>query len=148
MDLRKLKTLLDLFESSNLQEMEFCEGEERVRLTKPSLNTIVSQAPVYAEAPVTLPPAASPQKPATESSDETGQMVESPMVGTFYRSSSPENSPFVQKGDKVIKGQTLCIIEAMKLMNEIASTADGTVKEILIENGNPVAYGTPLFLLE
>ncbi len=145
MDLRKLKTLLDLFESSNLQEMEFCEGEERVKLTKPSAVSVAPQA-LMTNMPVaqstdqqTLPP---------ESLERSGQIVESPMVGTFYRSSSPEKPPFVQKGDKVSKGQTLCIIEAMKLMNEIASTANGTVKEILIENGNPIAYGTPLFLID
>ena len=148
MDLRKLKTLIDLVETSGIAELEIQEGEERVRITRAPAH---APQPVMFQAPAQLPAAiavASP--PAAEASSvpvEEGHTVKSPMVGTFYRAASPGAPAFVEVGDSVAQGDTLCIVEAMKLMNEIEADAAGTIKAILVENGQPVEFGQPLFLL-
>ena len=148
MDLRKLKKLIDLVEESGITELEVTEGEERVRIAKqPSAVTqqsyVLPQAAPVAAAAVAAPAAENEEK----SELPEGQVVKSPMVGTFYRSASPDSSPFVDVGSAVKTGETLCIVEAMKLLNEIESDCSGTVKAILVENGQPVEYGEPLFII-
>ena len=153
MDLRKLKTLIELVETSGIAELEIQEGEERVRITRASaaatgappaaLHTTHHHA---AAASATLP-ATGPAVEAAPAEPE-GHLVKSPMVGTFYRSATPGSKPFVEVGDRVEEGGTLCIIEAMKLMNEIESDKAGVVKAILTENGQPVEFGQPLFVIE
>ena len=149
MDLRKLKTLIELVETSGIAELEIQEGEERVRITRTGAQPQqavmfhASQPMPMAVAPA---PAPAPAEPAAPAAPE-GHVVKSPMVGTFYRSSSPGAKPFVEVGDSIQQGDALCIIEAMKLMNEIEADAGGTVKAILVENGQPVEYGQPLFIL-
>jgi acetyl-CoA carboxylase biotin carboxyl carrier protein len=150
MDLRKLKTLIELVETSGIAELEIQEGEERVRITRagtPQPSTVMLQAAPAAVAPLIAAPLAPP--PAAESAPppSEGNVVKSPMVGTFYRSASPGAKPFVEIGDTVNPGDTLCIVEAMKLMNEIEADAAGTVKAILVENGQPVEYGQSLFVI-
>ncbi|MGB0128595.1 MAG: acetyl-CoA carboxylase biotin carboxyl carrier protein [Rhodocyclaceae bacterium] len=154
MDLRKLKKLIDLVQESGISELEVTEGEERVKIVK---HSAVPSSATYPSA-LALPPAgvavASPATqnllPAAEvpASQLDGQVVKAPMVGTFYRSSAPNAKAFVEVGDAVAAGETLCIIEAMKLMNEIESDVSGTVRAILVENGEPVEYGQPLFIIE
>jgi acetyl-CoA carboxylase biotin carboxyl carrier protein len=150
MDLRKLKKLIDLVQESGIGELEITEGEERVRISRAGANAPVVMASPAPMALVTGPggpagaPAAAPEAPAAP----TGHTLKSPMVGTFYRSPSPGAPSFVEVGQVVAKGQTLCIIEAMKLLNEIESDASGTVKAILVENGQPVEYGQPIFVIE
>jgi acetyl-CoA carboxylase biotin carboxyl carrier protein len=147
MDLRKLKTLIELVESSGIAELEISEGEERVRITR----TAASAQQVYAPAPQQQPvfaaqaaaPAAEPAKPAVAE----GHVVKSPMVGTFYRSASPGSKAFVDVGQSVNSGDTLCIIEAMKLLNEIEADQSGIIKAILVENGQAVEFGQPLFVI-
>ncbi len=152
MDLRKLKTLIELVETSGIAELEIQEGEERVRITRamaPSQQTVMLHAAPQAAAavpPVPVAPAATAADvPAAE---PEGHVVKSPMVGTFYRSASPGSKSFVEVGDTVAQGDTLCIVEAMKLMNEIEADAAGTVKAILVENGQAVEFGQPMFVLE
>lgn len=150
MDLRKLKTLIDLVQNSGISELEISEGEEKIRIAKfagtAPVTTHVNMAmPTPAQFPQPLPSApvveeATPALPA-------GHIVRAPMVGTFYRSANPSAPPFVEVGQSVKEGETLCIIEAMKLMNEIESDASGTVKTVFVENGQPVEYDQPLFLL-
>lgn len=152
MDLRKLKTLIDLVETSGIAELEIQEGEERVRITRnvPQGQQSVTfhAAPVPTLAPAAVAsPTAPVQEPAAPAEPE-GHVVKSPMVGTFYRSAQPGVAPFVEIGDTVAQGDTLCIVEAMKLMNEIEADASGTVKAILAENGQAVEFGQPLFVLE
>lgn len=148
MDLRKLKKLIDLVQESGISELEVTEGEEKVRIAKhsaaPAAHTTYLTAP--APAPATPAPAAAPAA-ETVSAQPEGHVVKSPMVGSFYRASSPENRPFVEVGQSVAAGDTLCIIEAMKLMNEIESDAAGIVKAILVENGQPVEFGQPMFII-
>jgi len=149
MDLRKLKKLIDLVEESGIAELEITEGEEKVRIarTLPGAQPIVMQQPqqiIAAPAPVAAAPVAAPVAAAPA---PDGHVVKSPMVGTFYRSNSPGGKAFVDVGQSVAAGETLCIIEAMKLMNEIESDAAGTIKAILVENGQPVEYGEPLFVI-
>jgi acetyl-CoA carboxylase biotin carboxyl carrier protein len=148
MDLRKLKKLIDLVQESGISELEVTEGEEKVRIAK---HFGVAATPAYAPpaAPVAAPAAPPAAAPAAEpaSSVPEGHVVKSPMVGTFYRSSAPGAKALVEVGDVVSEGQGLCIIEAMKLMNEIESDAAGTIKAILVENGQPVEYGQPLFVI-
>ncbi|MFN8774598.1 MAG: acetyl-CoA carboxylase biotin carboxyl carrier protein [bacterium] len=149
MDLRKLKKLIDLVEESGIAELEITEGEEKVRIarTLPGTQPIVMQQPqqiVAAPAPVAAQPAPPAAAPAAA---PDGHVVTSPMVGTFYRSNSPGGKAFVDVGQSVAVGEALCIIEAMKLMNEIESDAAGTIKAILVENGQPVEYGEPLFVI-
>jgi acetyl-CoA carboxylase biotin carboxyl carrier protein len=154
MDLRKLKTLIDLVSESGISELEVTEGEGKVRIVKNAPPVYVqpsaSFAPQYA-APAAAAPAeasagaAAPATPAAAAPQ--GHVVTSPMVGTFYRAPSPGADPFVQVGDSVKEGQTICIIEAMKLLNEIESDKTGVIKEILVENGQAVEYGQPLFVV-
>ena len=151
MDLRKLKTLIDLVSESNVSELEITEAEGKVRIVK-SVGGVVQQyvaAPM--QAPVAPAPAAAqvaelpaPSTPAAPA----GHIVKSPMVGTFYRSSSPGSPPMIEVGQQVKEGQALCIIEAMKIMNEIEADKSGTVTKVLVENGQPVEFGQPLFTIE
>jgi len=152
MDLRKLKTLIELVETSGIAELEIQEGEERVRITRslahPAQMMMMSpqaMQPVVAPAAAPAPAVVVPVTPV-EAQPE-GHVVKSPIVGTFYRAASPDAKSFVEVGDTVKEGDTLCIIEAMKLMNEIEADASGVVKSILVENGQPVEFGQPLFLL-
>ncbi len=150
MDLRKLKKLIDLVEESGISELELTEGEEKVRISRALMP---SNAPVmqYMAAPQTAPVAQSAPVPTAAApvvAEVEGHTVKSPMVGSFYRSSSPDAKPFVDVGTKVAIGDTLCIIEAMKLLNEIESDVACVVKKILLENGQPVEYGEPLFIIE
>ena len=149
MDLRKLKKLIDLVEESGITELEVTEGEERVRIAKQP-GTAAQQSYVIPQAtPVAAVAISAAPTAAVEGKSELpeGQVVKSPMVGTFYRSASPDSSPFVEVGSAVKSGETLCIVEAMKLLNEIESDCSGTVKAILVENGQPVEYGEPLFII-
>ncbi|MGM1103585.1 acetyl-CoA carboxylase biotin carboxyl carrier protein [Neisseria meningitidis] len=141
MDLRKLKKLIDLVEESGIAEIEVTEGEEKVRITR-----TIAAAPVAASAPAAAPVAASAPAAAPAARD-LSDAQKSPMVGTFYRAPGPNAAPFVEVGQQVKAGDTLCIIEAMKLMNEIEAEKSGTVKEILVENGTPVEFGEPLFII-
>lgn len=147
MDLRKLKKLIDLVEESGITELEVTEGEEKVRIAKQGAQT----APLVSAMPIAAPVSGSPA-PQTAAEPaaavEEGYVIKAPMVGTFYRSSAPGAKPFVDVGQKVAVGDTLCVIEAMKLMNEIETDRAGTVKSILVENGQPVEYGEPLFIIE
>ena len=148
MDLRKLKKLIDLVQESGIAELEITEGEEKVKIVKGGVVS-VSAAPVVAmpaSAPAATPAAAATPAEAPDASQE-GHVVKAPMVGTFYRSPSPDAKVFVEVGQAVKEGDTICIIEAMKLMNEIEAHASGVVKAILVENGQPVEYGQPLFIL-
>jgi acetyl-CoA carboxylase biotin carboxyl carrier protein len=152
MDLRKLKTLIDLVSDSNVSELEITEAEGKVRIVKSmgvAAPLMVQQAPMAA--PVVAAPATVPAPVAAEATAApapAGHAVKSPMVGTFYRSSSPGSAPFVQIGSVVKEGDTLCIIEAMKILNEIESDKSGTVTQILCENGQATEYGQPLFIVE
>ena len=152
MDLRKLKKLIDLVQESGISELEVTEGEEKVRIAKhygavaaPSMQPYMMAAPVAA--PQAVAGAASVN---LDDEDELppGHIVKSPMVGTFYRSPSPGADAFVQVGQTVKQGDTLCIIEAMKLLNEIEADASGVIKAILVENGEPVEFGQPLFVID
>ena len=156
MDLRKLKKLIDLVQESGIGEIEITEGEEKVRISRQLAGPTVMMAPQMQPMGMgmpqpsggpsggTAPQAGAPAAPP----EQKGHALKSPMVGTFYRAPSPGAPSFVEVGQSVTKGQTLCIIEAMKLLNEIESDATGTVKAILVENGQPVEYGQPLFLIE
>ena len=149
MDLRKLKTLIELVETSGIAELEIQEGEERVRITR-SLPAAAPQV-VHAVAPVaaalSAPQSGVPGAEAPASHAPEGNVVKSPMVGTFYRSASPGAKPFVEVGDTVKVGDPLCIVETMKLMNEIESDKAGVIKAILSDNGQPVEFGQPLFVI-
>lgn len=148
MDIRKVKKLIELLEESNISELEIHEGEESVRISRHGSGAVVA-APVAA-APIiaaAAPVAAAPAEAAAEA-EISGHKVTSPMVGSFYRASTPGASPFVEVGQSVNVGDTLCIIEAMKLLNQIEADKAGTVKAILIENGEPVEYGQTLFVIE
>ncbi len=148
MDLRKLKTLIELVESSGIAELEISEGEERVRITRTSANVAAVPQVFAAPQPVAAPQAAAPAPaaPAAPAAIE-GHVIKSPMVGSFYRSASPGAKPFVDVGQSVSAGDTLCIIEAMKLLNEIEADKAGVIKAILVENGQPVEFGQPLFVI-
>jgi len=150
MDLRKLKTLIELVESSGIAELEISEGEERVRITRAGVNAATMQQQVYAAPqPAQFAPQAAPAVApvAAEPAAVEGHVVKSPMVGTFYRSASPGAKAFVDVGQNVNAGDTLCIIEAMKLLNEIETDKGGVIKAILVENGQPVEFGQPLFII-
>ncbi len=146
MDLRKLKKLIDLVQESGISELEVTEGEEKVKIVKSGVAGVAYAAPVpvATTAPSTAPGPATVAAPA----EITGHFVKSPMVGTFYRSPSPGAKAFVEVGDTVKSGDTICIIEAMKLLNEIECDKDGVIKAILVDNGQPVEYGEPLVLIE
>ena len=149
MDLRKLKTLIDLVSESNVSELEITEAEGKVRIVK-SGGAVVQQyvpAPMPAAAAAATP-ATGAELPAPVAAAPTGHVVKSPMVGTFYRSSSPGAKAFVEVGSQVKEGETVCIIEAMKILNEIEADKSGTVTKILGENGQAVEYGQPLFVIE
>ncbi len=149
MDLRKLKTLIELVESSGIAELEISEGEERVRITRTGANVAPIQQ-VYAapQAPAPVPHAAAAAAPVSaEPAAVEGHVIKSPMVGTFYRSASPGAKAFVDVGQSVNAGDTLCIIEAMKLLNEIETDKAGVIKAILVENGQAVEFGQPLFVI-
>lgn len=155
MDLRKLKKLIDLVEESGIAEIEVTEGEEKVRITRTQANAqpaMFAPPPVAFAAPTAQPAAApavqSAAAPATEQPQASGHTMTSPMVGTFYRKPSPASPAFVEVGQKVNAGDTVCIIEAMKLMNEIEADVSGTIKAILVNDGEPVEYGAPLFVIE
>jgi acetyl-CoA carboxylase biotin carboxyl carrier protein len=150
MDLRKLKKLIDLVQESGIAELEITEGEEKVRIAKGGQVSVAHApaGPVPTAAMAALP-AAAPGAPAgaPERTAEARHTLNAPMVGTFYRAPAPDAKPFVEVGQQVKEGETVCIIEAMKLMNEIEADASGTVVEILVENGQPVEYGQPLFVI-
>ncbi|MCA0327462.1 MAG: acetyl-CoA carboxylase biotin carboxyl carrier protein [Proteobacteria bacterium] len=156
MDLRKLKTLIDLVSESNVSELEITEAEGKVRIVKGGVPLATAvYAPVAAAAPAPgAMPAQGPATPAAGSApaaapaEPTGFVVKSPMVGTFYRAASPGAKPFIEVGQKVNEGDTLCIIEAMKILNEIDAEKSGTVVQVLGENGQAVEYGQPLFVIE
>ena len=144
MDIRKIKKLIDLIEESDIAEIEIREGEESVKISRYS-----AVAPVQYAAPVAAPVAAAPAIAAVPVEEKiSGHIVKSPMVGTFYRSASPGSAAFVEIGQSVSNGQTLCIIEAMKILNQIEADKSGKIKQILVENGHPVEYGQPLFIIE
>ncbi len=154
MDLRKLKTLVDLVSESNISELEITEAEGKVRIVK---QTAAAAAPVQYVTAAAMPapamtataPAAAGAAPAAEAAaPSSAKVIKSPMVGTFYRASAPGAKPFVEVGDTVKSGQPVCIVEAMKILNEIEAELDGVVKRVLVENGQPVEYGQPLFELE
>ena len=159
MDLRKLKTLIDLVSESNVSELEITEAEGKVRIVKSSgapvvMATPVATTPAVVAAPVAAMPApvAAAPAPATAdaapAADTASHVVKSPMVGTFYRSASPGAKPFIELGSVVKEGDTICIIEAMKILNEIEADKSGTITQILAENGQAVEYGAPLFVIE
>ena len=150
MDIRKIKKLIDLIEESDIAEIEISEGEESVRISRYSSNIAVAQpapvavaAPAAAAAPVAVSASAAPVEEKI-----SGHAIKSPMVGTFYRSASPDSAPFAEIGQTVTMGQTLCIIEAMKILNQIEADKSGKIKQILVENAHPVEYGQPLFIIE
>ena len=153
MDLRKLKKLIDLVEESGIAELEITEGEEKVRIVRGGSGgrevVVLSPSPQGASPPAVQAAAALAPAPAPEEKAPApeGHIVKAPMVGTFYRSGSPGAKPFVEVGDAVKAGQPICIIEAMKLMNEIEADKDGVIKAIMVENGQPVEYGEPLMMI-
>lgn len=150
MDLRKLKKLIDLVQESGVAELEVTEGEEKVRIVNHGTAPVATAAPApVATVPVAaaIAPAVQPAAASAEPQLPPGQVVKSPMVGTFYRAASPGAKPFVDLGQRVEVGASLCIIEAMKLMNGIESEFAGEIKAILVENGQPVEYGQPLFVI-
>ena len=154
MDIRSIRKLIEIVEQSDIAEIEIKEGDDNIRVTR-NQEPVYMQAPAYSQ-PMQAAPAATPAAPASElestttieSADSSGHKVTSPMVGTYYSAPSPEAGPFVKVGDKVAEGDTLCIIEAMKIMNPIESDTSGTVKQILGINGEPVEFGQPLFVIE
>ena len=151
MDIRKVKKLIELLEESGIAEIEIHEGEESVRISRQAANAVVAAPAAAIAAPVAAPvaaPASSEPAAETAKNEISGHIVKSPMVGAFYRSASPTAKAFVEVGQTVAVGDTLCIIEAMKLMNQIESDKAGVVKAILVENGQPVEYNQPLFVIE
>ncbi|OYU25599.1 acetyl-CoA carboxylase biotin carboxyl carrier protein [Paucibacter aquatile] len=154
MDLRKLKTLIDLVSESNISELEITEADGKVRIVKsdgsvavPMMMAAPAAAPVAAAPVAAAPVAAAPAAPVAAPA-ETGHVVKSPMVGTFYRASGPNAKPFAEVGQPIKEGSPICIIEAMKIMNEIDADFSGTITKVLCENGQPVEFGQPLFVIE
>jgi len=158
MDLRKVKKLIELLDDSGIAEIEITEGEESVRISRYSAHAPAA-APVAAAAPMAAPaaapvpaaapaPAATPAPAPAEAVEEDGFEVTAPMVGTYYSSSSPGAAPYVQVGDRVNEGDTLCIIEAMKMMNQIEAEQAGRIVSVMVENGEPIEFGQPLFVIE
>jgi len=151
MDLRKLKTLIDLVQNSGISELEISEGEEKIRIAKhftaaPASTTVNMPVMAPAPAPAAVAPTPTAAAEAVPAQVE-GHVMKAPMVGTFYRASSPDASPFVEVGQTVKEGDTLCVIEAMKLMNEIEADVSGVIKAIQVENGQAVEYGQPMFVI-
>lgn len=147
MDIQKIEKLIELVKLSEVAEIEIHEGEDSVRISRYSSMSPVAQSPLL---PVTMPIAAAPvSPPSTDDNNKLkGHIITSPMVGTFYRSSSPTSKPFVEEGQMVTEGETMCIIEAMKILNQITSDKAGIITKILVDNGIPVEYGEPLFVIE
>ena len=155
MDIRKVKKLIELLEESDVSEIEIHEGEESVRISRQGAGMVATQVmaqPAVAAAPAAVAPAvpAAAAAPAEAPASDLppGTVIPSPMVGTFYRASGPEAAPFVEEGKSVSKGDTLCIIEAMKILNQIESEVSGTVRAILVQDGQPVEYGEPLMVVD
>ena len=155
MDIRKVKKLIELLDDSGIAEIEITEGEESVRISRYPAGVPVAAAPIAAAAPAPVPapapsaPAAdAPAEAPAEAKEEDGFEVTAPMVGTYYAASSPGAAPYVQVGDRVSEGDTLCIIEAMKMMNQIEADVSGVIKSIRIQNGEPVEYGQVLFVID
>ena len=151
MDIRKVKKLIELLDESGIAEIEITEGEESVRISRYAQGVAAAPvaAPVAAAAPAVAQPSAEPEAaPAPAPAEEDGYVVTAPMVGTFYASSSPGAAPYVQVGDRVNEGDTLCIIEAMKMMNQIEADVSGIIKSIRVQNGEPVEYGQTLFVID
>jgi acetyl-CoA carboxylase biotin carboxyl carrier protein len=155
MDIRKVKKLIELLDESGIAEIEITEGEESVRISRYAAGAPVAAAPVAAVAPAPAPAASAPalvaDAPAdapAEAKEEDGFEVTAPMVGTYYAASSPGAAPYVQVGDRVNEGDTLCIIEAMKMMNQIEADVSGVIKSIRLQNGEPVEYGQVLFVID
>lgn len=150
MDIRKIKKLIEIIEASEIAEFEITEGEESIRISRYSKNAPVNYVATHAPTMVAAPVSAPAPAPVAESGSSvmSGHVVKSPMVGTFYRSSTPGAKPFAQIGQKVSSGDTLCIIEAMKILNQIEADKSGTVIQILVEDGQPVEYDQPLFVIE
>jgi len=150
MDIRKVKKLIELLEESGIAELEIHEGEESVRISRYSQSAPAQIIAAPAMLPAALPETAAGSIPAEASIVEelSGEIIKSPMVGTFYRAPSPGSKAFVDVGDRVSEGDTLCIVEAMKILNQIDSEVSGVVKKILVENGQPVEYGQPMFAIE
>jgi len=152
MDIRKVKKLIELLDESGIAEIEITEGEESVRISRnmPGVPMPVAELPVAAPAAglAAVPPPAETAAPATVETEEEGYLVTAPMVGTFYSAPSPGSPPFVQVGDRINDGDTLCIVEAMKMMNQIQTDVSGVVKSIRVQNGAPVEYGQILFVID
>jgi len=157
MDIRKVKKLIELLDESGIAEIEITEGEESVRISRYPSGAMIAQAPAaYATAPAApqapaaaaAPAPAQPAEQAAAAPEEDGFLVSAPMVGTFYASSTPGAAPYVQVGDRVSEGDTLCIIEAMKMMNQIEADVSGVIKSIRVQNGEPVEYGQTLFVID
>ena len=151
MDIRKVKKLIELLEESGIAEIEINEGEESVRISRYSPNAPVAAPVQYAPAPTAAPAPVAEAVPTAESSADTtpsGHSVDSPMVGTYYSAASPGAKNFINVGDSVAEGDTICIIEAMKILNQIEADKSGVVKAILVENGQPVEFGQPLVIIE
>ena len=150
MDLRKLKTLVDLVSESNISELEITEAEGKVRIVKGGLAMPVTTSlqPAPSQAPATAAPAQAPAAQAEVPPTPAGKVIKSPMVGTYYRSASPGAKPFVEVGASIKEGEPVCIIEAMKIMNEIEADCSGKITQILCENGQAVEFGQPLFIVE
>jgi acetyl-CoA carboxylase biotin carboxyl carrier protein len=150
MDIRKVKKLIELLEESGIAELEINEGEESVRISRYS--TAAPPAQINYTAPPAAPAAPVPSAPSADESEEeslpSGHIVKSPMVGTFYSSPSPGAKPFVNVGDSVAEGDTICIVEAMKILNQIEADISGTIKAVLVDNAQPVEYGQPLLIIE
>ncbi len=150
MDIRKVKKLIELLDESGIAEIEIKEGEESVRISRNS-SGVAAPAPVFAAAPVAAPTPAAPATsaaPPAAADDSEGYEVTAPMVGSFYSAPTPEAAPFVQVGDQVNEGDTLCIIEAMKMMNQIDAEVSGIIKSIRVQSGDPVEYGQTLFVID
>lgn len=150
MDIRKIKKLIELVEESGIAELEISEGEESVRIVLPQATPVMQPAyatPAMPQAPIPVPVNTTPPPAVTEQAI-SGHIVRSPMVGTFYRTPSPDAKPFVEIGQKISAGDTLCIVEAMKMMNQIEADKSGVVQSILVENGQPVEFDEPLFVIE
>jgi len=148
MDIRKIKKLIELIESSDIAELEIVEGEESVRISRnSSAPMMVAAAPVASAPPMAAAPAVG-LVPPSEAEAPLGETIDSPMVGTYYEAASPTSAPFVKVGDSISIGDTLCIIEAMKMLNQIESEKAGVIKEILVDNEQPIEFGQPLFVIE
>jgi acetyl-CoA carboxylase biotin carboxyl carrier protein len=149
MDIRKVKKLIELLDESGIAEIEITEGEESVRISRYGTTATVAAAPVPMSAPTPAAAPASPASPAAHAEpEEVGFAVTAPMVGTFYAASSPGAAPYVQVGDRVKEGDTLCIIEAMKMMNQIEAEVSGVIKSIRLQNGEPVEYGQTMIVID